>query len=153
MKKSKVQQECLTSRKEGSQGTLPVWGAGHQLRHGFLCPTQCYTLIWIILARDSPRPCATLGGPATARGFSFFSKKKKAQPFSLTGLLANFPIPESLPSSQILVKAQTGCGPRPCSTGKGRSAISAQMHIWTDASMRKQRDWLLLASANPPGGS
>lgn len=106
----KQSRERISDEQERGQPGDPSQSGKQSTKrlHGFLLPCPVYTFIWIILARDSLRPCATLGGPGTARGFSFFSKKKKVQPFSLPGLFANFPVPlGSSTNSQMLVKAQT----------------------------------------------
>lgn len=93
MKKRQSPARASNEQEEGSQETFQSGKQSMKLLHGFLLPCPVYTLICIILARDSLRPSATLGGPGTVRGFSFFAKKKEAQRFSLTGLQAQFPWP------------------------------------------------------------
>lgn len=80
--------------------------------------------------------------------FLFSPRKKETQPFSLTSLLANFPILlESSMNSQMLVKVPTRLWSSSHTPGRGCSDANLDRCL-----NKKIRDWPVLASVNPQSG-
>lgn len=71
-------------------------------------------------------------GQELQEGFLFFSKKKKAQPFSPPGLLAGFPVPlVNTTVARCKSRPRQGCGHHP-TTGKGCSDANLERGLNTE---------------------